>query len=195
VGVRVPAHPVALELLRRAQVPIAAPSANRFMQISPTTAQHVRAGLGNRVDLVLDGGPTNVGIESTVVMLSGPKPRILRPGMISLIELEEATRTAWETYGEVGPAGNQGFLSPGLHARHYAPKTPLVLLKPGQARPAGRGRLLAMPTEPAAYAHRLYAALHEADVEGWDWIGLAEPPDEPAWQAIRDRVHRASKPR
>lgn len=190
VGVRMPAHAVAMALLTRARVPIAAPSANRFTQISPTSAEHVRASLGGHVDLVLDGGPTDVGIESTVVMLTGPQPMVLRPGMIGLVELEAATDMAWGSAGHLESAG--AFRSPGLHARHYAPNTPLLLLKPGQALPAGRGRVLDMPEEPAAYAHRLYAALHEADAEGWDWIGLAEPPDEPAWQAIRDRIQRAA---
>ncbi len=190
VGVRVPAHPVALSLLERAQVPIAAPSANRFMQISPTTAAHVRAGLGDRVDLVLDGGPTDVGIESTVVALGGRKPLVLRPGIISLPELEAVTGMAWTLADPMESAAAAP--SPGLHVRHYAPVTPLVLLKPGQALPAGRGQVLAMPGEPAPYAHLLYAALHKADEEGWDWIGLAEPPDGPEWQAIRDRVRRAA---
>lgn len=196
VGVRMPAHPVALELLRRAQVPIAAPSANRFMHLSPTTAEHVRQNLGDRIDLVLDGGPTNVGIESTVVMLSGRKPAVLRPGIISLIELEAATGTEWELAlpADASKDSIEAQLSPGLHVRHYAPRTPLVLLKVGQPMPPGRGTVLDMPNEPAPYAHRLYAALYEADREGWDWIGLAEPPDEPAWHAIRDRLHRAATP-
>jgi L-threonylcarbamoyladenylate synthase len=195
VGVRVPAHPVALDLLKRAGVPIAAPSANRFMHISPTTAEHVRASLGDKVDLVLDSGPTNVGIESTVVMLSGQKPTVLRPGMISLTELEAATQTAWTTASltpDTSADGTGASLSPGLHSRHYAPSTPLVVLKAGQSLPAGRGHVLNMPGDPAAYAYRLYAALHEADRESLDWIGLAEPPDEPAWQAIRDRLRRAA---
>jgi L-threonylcarbamoyladenylate synthase len=195
VGVRMPAHPVALDLLKRADVPIAAPSANRFTHISPTTAEHVRESLGASVDLVLDGGPTNVGIESTVVMLSGQKPRLLRPGMISLVELEAVTQTAWDVASPAegtSAAGSDASLSPGLHSRHYAPNTPLFLLKPGQSPPTGRGRVLDMPGDPKAYAHRLYATLHEADREGLEWIALSEPPDEPLWHAIRDRLRRAA---
>ncbi len=93
VAVRVPSHPVALALLREARIPVAAPSANRSTEVSPTTADHVLRGLEGRVDLVLDGGATNVGIESTVVDLTGTTPRLLRPGMITLAQLEEVIGT------------------------------------------------------------------------------------------------------
>jgi len=186
VGLRVPSHPVALELIRRAGVPIAAPSANRFTQISPTTAEHVRASLGDRVDLILDDGPSEVGIESTVVSLTGPAPALLRPGMISLSELQAVTGTKWAT----GPPKSNE--SPGLHPRHYAPRTPFFVLSPGQLQPAGRGRLLQMPKDPSAYAQILYAEMHAADLEGWDWIGVEEPPETPEWAGIRDRLKRAS---
>jgi L-threonylcarbamoyladenylate synthase len=200
VGVRVPGHAVALALLERANVPIAAPSANRFTQLSPTTAAHVRASLGDRVDMVLDGGPTDVGIESTVVSLDGQRPMVLRPGMIGLAELEAATReivgAAWDTAQARDVASEaasaSGFASPGLHPRHYAPATPFYVLTPGAAMPEGRGRLIEMPAEPVAYAHILYARLHEADGEGWDWIAVHRPPQGPEWAAIHDRLKRAA---
>ena len=188
VGVRVPSHPVALELIRRAGVPIAAPSANRFGEISPTIAEHVRASLGDRVDLILDGGPTQVGIESTVVSLRRDPPAILRPGMITPEELEAVTGLRWEREMDLPHISE----SPGLHARHYAPRTAFYVLEPGGAKPAGDGRVIEMPSDPHAYAAELYAALREADAQGWDWIAVDRPPETPAWEGILDRLRRAS---
>lgn len=189
VGVRMPAHPVAIELIRRTGVPVAAPSANRFTQISPTTAEHVRASLGSIVDVILDAGPTTVGIESTVLSLAGESPVLLRPGMISQEAIESI----------IGPVkvtatadADTPHASPGLHAKHYAPRTPFYLLKPRQALPAGRGKVLRMPTDLRNYAASLYAELHRADTEAWDWIGIEEPPSSPEWEAIRDRLRRAA---
>lgn len=135
VAIRIPAHPVALALLRAAGVPIAAPSANRFTQVSPTTAQHVQASLGDRVGLILDGGPSSVGIESTVVDLSGPDAVILRPGMISASDLERAlrgsgvsVRTATATVSHDAPAATAAAQrSPGMADRHYAPRADVWL--------------------------------------------------------------------
>lgn len=189
VALRMPAHPVALRLIELAKVPIAAPSANRFMELSPTTAEHVRAGLGDRVDMVLDGGPAQVGIESTVVSLTGDRPVILRPGMIALSDLEAATGVPW-TYANI--ATEAAAESPGLHPRHYAPRTPFHVLTPGTAVPTGRGRILTLPVNPTQYAANLYAALHAADGEGWDWIAVEEPPDKAEWAGIRDRLRRAA---
>jgi L-threonylcarbamoyladenylate synthase len=188
VGVRVPSHPVALELIRRAGVPIAAPSANRFMEISPTTAAHVRASLGDKVDMVLDAGPTQVGIESTVASLHRDPPVVLRPGMISQGQLEEATGMNWEREQDVPEVME----SPGQHERHYAPRTPLYLFQTRAELPEGRGVIINLPPDCIAYAANLYAALHAADKEGWDWIGVVEPPDKPEWAGIRDRLRRAS---
>lgn len=189
VGVRVPAHSVALDLIRRAGVPIAAPSANRFGQVSPTTAEHVRAGLGERIDMILDGGATEVGIESTVASLRRIPPVILRPGMITLEQLEDATGARWER--EMGlPHLSE---SPGLHPRHYAPRTPFYVLERNAQKPPGNGRVLDMPQEPGPYAAALYAELHKADIEGWDWIAVEEPSDTPEWAGIRDRLRRASE--
>jgi L-threonylcarbamoyladenylate synthase len=199
-GIRVPAHPLALALIREAGVPVAAPSANPFTGLSPTTAAHVRDMLGDRVDMVLDGGPANVGIESTVLSLAAVPPRLLRPGMVSREDLEALI-------GPVQSAGriedNGAHESPGRHPRHYSPRTPLVLVDGGHL-PAGRGVYLyirrrapaalavAMPEQASAYAARLYATLHREDGKGWDWIAVETPPDDPEWAAVRDRLERAA---
>jgi L-threonylcarbamoyladenylate synthase len=188
VGVRMPAHPLALALIRLAAVPIAAPSANRFTEISPTTAEHVRASLGGRVDMILDGGPTQVGIESTVASLRRNPPAILRPGMISQKDLEAATGLLWDREMDVPHIVE----SPGLHPKHYAPRTPLHLVEHGSAMPEGRGRVIEMPADRTEYATRLYAELHRADQEGWDWIAVIRPPDTLEWAGILDRLRRAS---
>ena len=188
VGIRMPAHPVAQALILEAGVPIAAPSANRFMQVSPTTAQHVRDALGGRVGMVLDGGPSKVGIESTVLSLAGGDSVLLRPGMITKSQIEAV----------IGPVKTLAFMaegphaSPGLHARHYSPKTPLVLVRHGELPKVGRGVFLEMPRGPREYAAVLYDKLHQADSEGWDWIAMEQPPGGEEWAAIRDRLGRAS---
>jgi L-threonylcarbamoyladenylate synthase len=199
VGIRVPANRIALALIREAGLPVAAPSANRFSELSPTTAQHVRDAMADRVAMVLDGGRTTVGIESTVLSLAGLEAILLRPGMVSQAEIEEvigAIRVDREVTGSAHP-------SPGMHARHYSPRTRLVLVDGGRI-PSGRGvyffighpadaaRSVRMPDNPSAYAAVLYEKLHEADAEGWDWIAIERPPEDPAWAAIRDRLERAA---
>jgi L-threonylcarbamoyladenylate synthase len=181
VGLRIPAHPMARALLEAAGIPIAAPSANQFTGLSPTTAEHVREGLGGAVDLILDGGSCTVGIESTVVSLAGPRPRILRPGMITRTQIEQA----------IGPVEvGRGAESPGQHAQHYRPRTPVVL---GPSPREGRGVRLEIAGDPNAWAERLYAALHDLDREGYDWIAIDLPPATPEWAGIRDRLLRAAK--
>jgi L-threonylcarbamoyladenylate synthase len=187
VGIRMPAHPVALGLIRQAAVPMAAPSANRFGQISPTTAEHVRIGLGNRVRVILDSGPTQVGIESTVASLTRNPPAVLRPGMISHADLEAATGVIWAD--EIG--SRDASESPGLHPRHYAPSTPFYVLERDEPRPPGMGKIIEMPAGPNAYARELYARLHQADAEHWDWIAVEKPPQTPEWAGILDRIQRA----
>lgn len=194
VGLRVPSHPIALALIREAGVPIAAPSANPFTELSPTTAEHVRQSLGDAVDLVLDGGPSTVGIESTVLSLAGGEPVLLRAGIIPLPEIE----------GLIGPVrlsapGTEGpHAAPGMHPRHYRPRTPLVLLNAGDPPPAGRGIWLRrgreMPAEPVPYAALLYAELHRLDTQSLDWIAVETPPDTPEWAGVRDRLKRAATP-
>lgn len=180
VGVRMPAHPVAKALLEAARIPIAAPSANRFTELSPTRAEHVPAGLA---EMVLDGGQCTVGIESTVVSLTGDVPKILRPGMISQTEIEQV----------IGPVEvTSGAESPGQHPRHYSPKTPIIL---GESPREGRGIRLdftIMPSDAAEYAERLYSILHDLDREGYDWIAIEMPPDTPEWAGVRDRLTRAA---
>jgi L-threonylcarbamoyladenylate synthase len=188
VGVRMPANPIALELIREAGVPIAAPSANMFGGLSPTTAQHVREGLGDRVAMVLDGGRTTVGIESTVLSLAGSHAVLLRPGMVTQQEIEAVIGPI-----QVRGPGTEGpHSSPGLHARHYSPKTPLLLIEPGQVPTGGRGICIQMPSEPREYAAVLYERLHEADAQSWDWIAIEHPPHSEEWSAIRDRLERAA---
>lgn len=192
VGVRAPAHPVALELIRASGVPIAAPSANRFTELSPTTAEHVRRAFGNAV-MVLDGGPTEVGIESTVVSLAGPEPLLLRPGMIPFEDIRRVTS-----------ADSAAHPAPGMHPRHYSPRTRLVLVD-GADLPAGEGAYLwwnraakaaksvQMPANARGYAARLYDTLHALDSEGWAWIAVERPPSTPEWAGIQDRLERASQ--
>jgi L-threonylcarbamoyladenylate synthase len=197
VGLRMPDHPLALELIREAGVPVAAPSANRFTELSPTAAEHVRAAFGDAVE-VLDGGPTRVGIESTVVAVEGDQLKLLRPGMISLGEIENVTiEQAAEDAGSPHP-------SPGMHPRHYSPRTKLVLVDnprqlPGHdgayvwhKRPGLAARSVRLPADPERYAARLYAVLHELDSEGWPWIAVETVGSSPEWAAIRDRLQRAS---
>jgi L-threonylcarbamoyladenylate synthase len=191
VGVRLPAHLTARALIEEAGVPIAAPSANRFAGLSPTTAEHVRYAFPEIP--VLDGGPSEVGLESTVVAIEDGRLRLLRPGMISLGDLEQATIPE-----------NASHPAPGMHARHYSPRTPLLLVESAprlpdrsgayvwRMRPALASRSVRMPAKPAAYAARLYAVLHELDAENWPWIAVEMPPDKPVWAAIRDRLRRAA---
>ena len=199
VGIRVPSHPLALALLRQAGVPIAAPSANRFTELSPTTAAHVRESLGAAVDFLLDGGPCTVGIESTVVSLVDG-PELLRPGMITRAQIEEIIGKV----GDAQPSGQGPHSSPGQHVRHYRPATPLLIGPPpthGQGaylwihtQVDGPHRSVHMPPDPAAYATRLYETLHRLDRQSLDWIAVESPPDDPAWLGIRDRLKRASDP-
>jgi L-threonylcarbamoyladenylate synthase len=209
VALRVPAHPVARALLGEVGAPVAAPSANRFTALSPTTAAHVARSLGDSVSIILDGGPVPVGIESAVVDLSGPLPLLLRPGTLTRAQIEEV----------VGPLGEPETASPrrspGQHPRHYAPRARLVLAaSPAEARAAaaaetgagGRPLVLArsweiggvegrrLPPLPGAYARALYAALHDADASGHTLVLVEPPPSSPEWEGVRDRLRRGSTP-
>lgn len=214
VALRVPAHPVAHALLREAGIPVAAPSANRSTQVSPTTAAHVERSLGDRVDLILDGGPTSVGIESTVVSLVGGVPTLLRPGTISVEELRAVVGEVALPSASAG--GHAARPSPGMLDRHYAPRAELRLVEPGRgaspmeapggwdgatavmalaghAYPAGF-RVVVMPTDAREYAARLYETLHRLDDEGFERILVELPPDTPEWAGVRDRLRRAAHP-
>jgi len=218
VGLRVPGHPVALALLRRfaasgggvsGQGGIAAPSANRFGRISPTTAAHVLEELGDRVPLILDGGPCAVGIESTIVDCSRGEPVVLRPGHIAPAHLEAVLgcRPLIETAD--GAPRVSGSL-----AAHYAPQTPMRLIsserlldfinaqrhkgdtcgvishnQPPQAGMPHIWRML--PADPTGYAHDLYAALRDMDHAGVSLIAVESLPASPDWAAVSDRLRRA----
>ena len=197
VGLRIPAHPVALELLREAGVPVAAPSANRFTELSPTRAEHVRQSLGDSVDLIVDGGACTVGIESTVVSVVGVVPILLRPGMISQAQLEAVlgpiSLVSAVDDGAAHPA-------PGMHRKHYSPRTPLQLGIPSDPncgylwhtvpRPAEVS--VRMPQDPAKYAEQLYEALHQLDAAGVPVIYVEPLPQNATWAAIQDRLIRAA---
>ena len=211
VGLRVPGHPLALELLRAFGGGIAAPSANRFGRVSPTTAAHVHAELGGTLDMILDGGPCRVGLESTIVSLVGEQPVILRPGVISRAMLEQALAKHMDT----DAAPREMPRAPGTLEAHYAPCTPLFVL-PAQAlaeiarRCVARGqrvgilgsvselesvpevRQWGMPRDADAYGQRLYAALREADGAGLQVLLVAQVPDDESWLAVRDRLSRAA---
>jgi L-threonylcarbamoyladenylate synthase len=219
VAVRCPAHPVARMLLREAGTPIAAPSANRSTELSPTRAEHVLKGLNGRIDLVLDGGPCPGGIESTVVDVTGGCVRVLRPGLITAAMLEEVVGSVQSDAGPDRP--DLPARAPGQMARHYAPRTPLRLVDPHdlledtvQACRAGlkigsvrflwesgatadiasaKEQLFDLPADPESAAARLYDVLHELDEAGLDLILVEWPPDGPEWAAIRDRLVRAAQ--
>jgi L-threonylcarbamoyladenylate synthase len=209
IALRVPSHPVAQALLEAFGGGIAAPSANRFGRVSATTAEHVRSEFGSVVDCVLDGGAADVGIESTIVDVSGAHPALLRPGSITAHDIEA-------TLGEALVAPNAASpRAPGTLPKHYAPQTPLMLMeadlmlelassmvRQGQrvavlARSASRpvpGGItwIAAPTDAAAYAHDLYANLRVLDRAGCSAILVEQPPLDPAWAAIHDRLMRAA---
>ena len=196
VGLRMPRHPVALELLQAAGVPIAAPSANRFTQLSPTTAQHVRDAFGGETPFLLDGGPCEVGLESTVIAVTKDGLEVLRPGMAFV---EDAVAAASSELTDTA-----AHRSPGQNKRHYSPRTRVLLVSHGHLPEQGRGAYLwltrdavapqaiRMPALPEAYAALLYNRLHELDREGLDWIAVELPPDSREWAAIRDRLTRAA---
>jgi len=199
VGLRMPRHPVALALLREAAVPVAAPSANRFTQLSPTTAQHVREAFGDDTPFLLDGGPCEVGLESTVIAVTKDGLEVLRPGMAFL----EAAPTSL-SLAAPERAEDIAHRSPGQHKKHYSPRTRVLLVNRGHLPQQGRGAYLwfaynaraawklRMPEQPEAYAAKLYSILHHLDQEGYDWIAVELPPRAPEWAAIRDRLTRAA---
>lgn len=213
VAVRVPDHPVARALLSAFGGGICAPSANRFGSVSPTTADHVRAELGDGVDFVLDGGPCQVGVESTIIDVTGGTPAILRPGGVTREELEEVL-------GSPLAVPSEGRVRvPGQHPSHYAPTARVVLVEPEKvaveaelAQELGHrvGVLLppslvgasvtahavvAVPDSMASYAHELYRFLRELDQQGCDLIVASLPVEEGLGLAIANRLRRAAGPR
>jgi L-threonylcarbamoyladenylate synthase len=213
VGLRVPAHPIAQALLRGLGGGIAAPSANRFGGVSPTTADHVVADLGDAVDYVLDGGPCAVGVESTIVDLSRGRPVLLRPGGMAREQIEPIT-------GPLAARDVEAPAAPGTLASHYAPRAELVAVAPAEVPAAvaaarARGRRVAvlapraafaawqglratareLPDDIAGIAHELYAALRDLDAAGIEVVVAALPPSAGLGEAIGDRLRRAAAPR
>ncbi|HSS46389.1 MAG TPA: L-threonylcarbamoyladenylate synthase [Burkholderiales bacterium] len=207
VGLRVPAHPVAQALLQTFGGGIAAPSANRFGRLSPTTAEHVRAELGDRIDGILDGGSCTVGIESTILDVSSEHPVLLRPGKITAAEIEAILGT---TLRKPEASGTR---APGMLASHYAPQTPLLVTRnlaecirslyrqnqrvavlAYQSPPDGGLQMVwnAAPVKAADYARELYANLRKLDQSGCDVIVVEEPPLGEEWAAVRDRLSKAA---
>lgn len=209
VALRVPAHPLAQALLQAFGGGMVGPSANRFGHVSATTAEHVRQEFGDGVDCVLDGGACAVGIESTIVDLSGAAPALLRLGGIGAEQIEAVLGQTLAAPGADAPR------APGTLAKHYAPQTPLMLVegdvidelarsftRQGQrvavlARHARRPLIeslvwIAAPEAPAAYAHDLYANLRELDAAGCNVMLVEEPPAQAVWAAIHDRLARAA---
>lgn len=188
VAVRIPAHPVALRLIDALGEPVTAPSANPFMGLSPTRAEHVAEGLA---EIVLDGGACEVGLESTVLDLTG-EPRIMRPGAIS-------PSTIAEVLGRSVATGEEGVRkSPGMYPRHYAPKARVRIVERLESSDSGivLGAALApyqraLPSDPIRYGVGLYATLHDLDALGVDEILVERPPQGEAWDAVWDRLTRA----
>lgn len=212
VGLRAPAHPLTHELLQRFGGGLAAPSANKFGHVSPTTAAHVRAEFGPEVPLILDGGPCKVGVESTIVSLIGEHPMLLRPGGVPREAIEAVLEMTLEHHQKAKTAKVR---VSGLLDSHYAPRTTLVtgpltrLLEEAQ-RHGERGERIAlivqgkethhpeadhcepMPQDPENYARELYATLRRLDEEGFDALLLESPPITPEWLAVNDRLMRAA---
>jgi L-threonylcarbamoyladenylate synthase len=213
VGLRIPGHPVALSLLKAADLPVAAPSANRSAHISATTAEHVLRGLDGRIDLLLDAGPTPGGIESTILDLRCMPPRLLRPGLVEPAMVEEIVGPI-ERSPLVESGSNRTLPSPGMLSRHYAPTAILEcvdepawphvqwLLEKGlrvgwltfhNVELAREGLVvLQVSQEPSICAAQLYAALHEFDALGVAHIVAEWPPEGEPWLAVRDRLRRAA---
>jgi L-threonylcarbamoyladenylate synthase len=211
VGLRVPAHPTALALLAAVDRGLAAPSANRFGAVSPTSAQAAREGLADEVAMVLDGGPCRVGVESTIIDLSGERALLVRPGGLAVEDVERVLRAPLALAGP-------GVRAPGTLRSHYAPNAAIELgaredvtrlaslsiaagrrtavICPAPMPPLPPGALvLGEPQDPAAYAHGLYAMLRAADAAGAEVVIAVAPPPDGLGRAVADRLRRAAAPR
>ncbi|MDO9019633.1 MAG: L-threonylcarbamoyladenylate synthase [Deltaproteobacteria bacterium] len=217
VALRLPSHPVARALLSAVDFAVAAPSANRYQQLSPTTAAHVLKGLDGRVDLVLDGGPTACGIESTVVDVTHDPPRLLRHGSLAY-DLLRMALPALTVVDAPAEESGEALLSPGMVRRHYAPRAALrratgealdgvvaalrregggvvgVLALEGTRVSSTEGALVrTLPRDAAAYAGAMFAVLHALDDAGCAHIVVEDVPTDDAWAAVRDRLARAAE--
>lgn len=211
LAVRVPAHPVALALLAAVERPVAAPSANRSGAVSPTTADHVLSGLDGRIAAVVDGGPCPVGLESTVLDLTGPRPFLLRPGGVSREAIEAVVGPVGQGITPAAAEQSRSLRSPGLLVSHYAPALPVrldavavaadeALLAFGPPLPgAGAVFELSAARDLAATAARLFAGLRWLDAEGarlgLRGIAAMPVPEDGLGAAINDRLQRAAAPR
>jgi L-threonylcarbamoyladenylate synthase len=215
VGIRWPAHPFIQAVIRECNFPLAAPSANLSERVSPTNAEHVRAQLGGKIPLIVDGGQSQVGIESTVLDLTASPPRILRPGMI---HAESLTAVMGNIQHSTFNIQHSRLRSPGLLAKHYSPKASLVVLNWRDDRelchqlstlnhqlsaicviahsriPSGEkfAGVSVIPHDAEAFARALYAELHRCDEAGAKLIVVEAPPDLPEWGGIADRLRRAA---
>ncbi len=192
VAVRVPSHPVALKILTRADIPVSAPSANTFMSLSPTRAEHIEQKIQDGLACVIDGGACEIGIESTVVDCSSTYPVVLRPGVISREQIE----------GVVGQVGNEAprqRKSPGTYPRHYSPVTPVRIVERLERKDSGivfsiplNERQIQLPIDPLIAASLLYASLYALDRMNLSEILIQAPRDLPEWEAFWDRIRKAA---
>lgn len=220
VALRSPAHAVAQGLIQAAGIPVAAPSANLSTRISPTRAEHVLRGLQGSINLVLDGGPTSGGLESSVIDLTVMPPRLLRPGLVTPREIEAVIGpiVVGDAMPQPGAASirSQVVRSPGMIERHYAPSVPMeyradswprvnelcesglrvgwLILAPPPGEPPPGLFTIELPPDPRSYSANLYAALHTLEAMRLDRIVVELPPDGDGWLAVRDRLRRASTP-
>ncbi|HSH96253.1 MAG TPA: L-threonylcarbamoyladenylate synthase [Roseimicrobium sp.] len=216
VGIRWPGHPLMQTVIRYCGFPLAAPSANPANQLSPTNAGHVLQGLGDKIPLIVDGGQSQVGIESTVVDLTVTPVRVLRPGIISTESLAAALNSPVQSAGTAGEG--QSLRSPGMLKKHYSPRAKLVicdwrsevsLVETLRTYPIPRhsihiiahthipmsgefGRVSVIPHDAEAFARAIYAELHHCDAEKAQLIVVEALPEGPAWQGIADRLNRAA---
>lgn len=217
IALRVPMHPVAQALLKVSGLAIAAPSANRSGHISPSRAEHVLRSLREPIAMILDGGPSDVGVESTIVDVSGKTPMLLRHGQITAQEIEETLGTKIQVFkGAV--SDDKARPSPGMSSRHYAPEARVVLFDDNEwaiiseelkrnfdqnkksallllsQKKSDAGWIKQMPKDPKGYMREIYNALHEAEEQGCEFLAIELPPATPDWSAVHDRLHRAATP-
>ena len=194
VAVRMPRHHVCRALIEACGVPLAAPSANVFMGLSPTRADHIDPEILVEVDIILDGGPCEIGLESTVLDVSGANPRVLRPGAISRAQIQAVLG---RPLGDTPPGDARR--SPGMYPRHYAPRASLKVVETAPSHEPGlvftdakNEAQVRMPRDPAAYGSGLYSALRRLDQAGHEVIYVERPPQSADWEAVNDRLKKAS---
>ena len=218
VAVRWPAHPFIQAVIRECGFPLAAPSANLSSRVSPTNAGHVRQQLGGKIPLIVDGGPSQVGIESTVLDLTVSPPLILRPGMIHAASLAAVMGEVRSQKPEIGNESSLALPSPGMLKKHYSPRAKLLVLNWNDEAdlerqlvtrhvspvtchviahtqipaPGNFAEVSVIPHDAEAFARAIYAELHRCDAAGAKWIVVETPPRSPAWAGIADRLRRAA---